>query len=162
MLKECFNKDRKFYKSSKYLDNETVLRWRVARDQFFIEIVNAMVFGIYSDRMIRIIKRSLHGVTLCKKGYTKPFSHPLLPTPTDSHPLSLIFNPFPLMFSPLLLILNSPPPIYSLSRPFLVHIQILSPNPIHQLISHPIFSPCLLRTCLLRTCLLVLRAHVPI
>ena len=35
MSKECFNKDRKFYKSSKCLDNEAMLRWRVARDEFF-------------------------------------------------------------------------------------------------------------------------------
>ena len=34
MSKECFDKDRKFCKSSKYLDKEAMLRWRVARDGF--------------------------------------------------------------------------------------------------------------------------------
>ena len=31
---ECFYKDMKFCKSSKCLDNEALLRWRVARDEF--------------------------------------------------------------------------------------------------------------------------------
>ena len=48
MSKERFNKDRNFCKSSKCLDNEAMLRWSVARDEFlFIEIVKVMVFGIY-------------------------------------------------------------------------------------------------------------------
>ena len=34
MSKGCFNKDRKFCKSSKCLDNKAMLRWRVARDEF--------------------------------------------------------------------------------------------------------------------------------
>ena len=32
--KQCFNKDKKFYKSSKCLDNEAMLKQRVARDVF--------------------------------------------------------------------------------------------------------------------------------
>ena len=35
----------------------------------FIKIVNAMVFGIYRDKMIRIIKRSLYGDTLWNKWF---------------------------------------------------------------------------------------------
>ena len=33
------------------------------------EVVNVMVVGISRDEMIRIIKRSLYGVTLCKKRF---------------------------------------------------------------------------------------------
>ena len=36
----------------------------------FIEIVNLIVFGIYRHRMIRIIERSLYGVTLYKNDLT--------------------------------------------------------------------------------------------
>ena len=32
--KEYFNKDRKFCKSSKCFDSDTILRWRVAREEF--------------------------------------------------------------------------------------------------------------------------------
>ena len=35
----------------------------------FIEIVHVMVFGIYRYRMIRVIKKTLYGVTLHKKRF---------------------------------------------------------------------------------------------
>ena len=54
-----------------------------------------------------------------------------------SHSFSVHSYPLPLMFSPLLLNLSSLPPMYSLSYPFPVHIQILSPNTTH----HPPFQP---------------------
>ena len=47
---------------------ESCRRWIFVYIEF-IEIVNAVVFGIYRDNMIRIIKRSLYGVTLCKKWF---------------------------------------------------------------------------------------------
>ena len=75
------------------------------------------------------------------------YSHPLLSTPTHSHTSpSTPTHPhlLPLMLSLLILILNIHPPIYSLSHPFPVHIQILSPNPTHCLAFQPIFSPCVL------------------
>ena len=66
-------------------------------------------------------------------------SHTFPSTPTHSYLLPLIFNPFILIFSlfhvlllmfrPLVLILNPPPPMCSFSDTFPVHIQILS-NPI--------------------------------
>ena len=87
----------------------------------------------------------------------------LIPTPIHSHPLTLIFNPLPLMFSPFLLILNPPPPMCSLSHPFPVHIQIVSPNPIYHLPFQPKFSPCVLHAYLfyvpVRLCAFVF--HVP-
>ena len=60
------------------------------------------------------------------------FQHP--PTPTHVQP-----------FSPLLIISNPPSTTCSLSCPFPVHIQILSPDPTYQLPFKPIFSPCVLR-----------------
>ena len=56
MSKECFNKDRKFCKSSKCLDNKAMLRWKLARNECLfilslLEFVNAMVFGIYRERV---------------------------------------------------------------------------------------------------------------
>ena len=107
-------------------------------------------------------------------------SHPLPFTPTRFHlfaahcnlfPLSLAHShsfsahcyPLPHMFSPLLLSLSSLPPMYSLSHPFPVHIQILSPNPIHKLPIQAISSPCVLRAYVLyvrvRFCAFVF--HVP-
>ena len=87
-------------------------------------------------------------------------SHLLPSTPTHSYPIALTpthFHSFlthshsfsatstqPLMFSLLLLILNPPQLMCSLSHPFPVHIQILSPNPTHHLQFQPIFSPCVL------------------
>ena len=84
-------------------------------------------------------------------------SHPLPSTLTHSHsfgahcnllPLVLAHShsfsahsyPLPLMFIPLL---NLIPllPMYSLSHPFPVHIQILSPNLTHHLPFLPILSP---------------------
>ena len=93
--------------------------------------------------------------------YTKLCSHPLPCTPTHSHQLpftpthfysflthsysfSALSDPLPLMFSSLLLILNTPMTMSSLSRPFPVHMQILTPNPTHHLPFQPIFSPCIL------------------
>ena len=77
-----------------------------------------------------------------------PF-HLLSPTPTHleptaiychSHSFSAHSYPLPLMFIPLL---NLIPllPMYSLSHPFPVHIQILSPNLTHHLPFLPILSP---------------------
>ena len=68
--KECFSKDREFCKSSKCFNSETILRWRVEKEEFYIElieIVNVLVFKINRHCVIRIVKRSLYGVTLCKK-----------------------------------------------------------------------------------------------
>ena len=80
------------------------------------------------------------------------FSHPFLSTPThfysiliQSHSFSAHSYPLLLLFSSLLLILSPALPMCNLSRPFLVHIQILSPNPTHHLPFQPIFSPCVLR-----------------
>ena len=68
--KECFNRDRKFCKSSKCFDSEAILRWRVAKEGFLfelIEIVNVKVFRTNRHWVIRIFKRSLYGDTLSKK-----------------------------------------------------------------------------------------------
>ena len=78
---------------------------------------------------------------------TRTHLHSLPPTATHSYPLppsSTYPHLLLLMLSLLILILNIPPPIYSLSHPFPVHIQILSPNPTHCLAFQPIFSPCVL------------------
>ena len=84
-------------------------------------------------------------------GYTKPCSHSFLLTPTHFHSFLTHFrsfpahsHPLPLMFSSLLLILNRPLPMCSLSHLFSVHIQILSPNPNHHLQLEPMFSPSVL------------------
>ena len=84
---------------------------------------------------------------------TPIYSHPLPHIPIHSHslpPTSTNFLPTdthlqPLTFRPLLLVLNPPPSMCSLSHPFPVHIQILSPNPAHNSPFQPIFSPCVLR-----------------
>ena len=45
ILEEYFNKDRKFCKSSKCLDNETILGWRVARDEltFILSLLKSLM-----------------------------------------------------------------------------------------------------------------------
>lgn len=72
MSKEYFNKDRKFCKLSKCFESDTILNWRVAKEEIFvyielIEIVHVIVFGINRHWVIRIVKRSLYGVILSKK-----------------------------------------------------------------------------------------------
>ena len=47
---------------------ESCKRWSFVYIEF-IEVINVMLCGIYRDRMIRIIKRSLYRVKLCKKWY---------------------------------------------------------------------------------------------
>ena len=113
-------------------------------------------------------------------GYTKPCSHSEPSTPTHSYsfaaywhlfPLVLAYShsfsphsyPLPLMFNPLLLNLSPFLPMYSLSHPFPVHTQILSPNPTHYLPFQPIFSLCVSRANVLYVplCLSAFVFHVP-
>ena len=93
--------------------------------------------------------------------------HPLPSTPTHYHLLpltlthlqptpthfSVFSHPLPLMFNPLLLISNTPPPVRSLFYQSPVHI--LPHNPTHHLPFQPIFSP-------LFYVLTYLRAYVPL
>ena len=109
---------------------------------------------------------------------TFTYSHPLPSTPTPSptyshsfavhsHLFPLFFNPplsfsahchpFPFIFSPLLLILSPFPHMYSLSHPFPVHIQILSPNSTYHLPFQPMFIPVFY----VPTCLCPFVFHVP-
>ena len=95
-----------------------------------------------------------------KMGFIKSCSHPppctlthYYPVPstpthyfksflTYSHSFSVFFHPLPLMFSSLLLILNSN---HGQTLPaFPAHIRMLAPNSTHQLSFQLIYSPCIL------------------
>ena len=68
--KVYFNKGRKRSKSSKCFNSDTILKWRVAKEEFYIElieIVNVIVFRINRHWVIRIVKRSVYGVRISKK-----------------------------------------------------------------------------------------------
>ena len=65
---------------------------------------------------------------------------------SHSHLFSAHSYSLPLVFTPLLLNLSPFLPVYSLSYPFPVHIQKISPNPTHHLPFQPTFNSCVLRS----------------
>ena len=68
--KECFNKDRKFCKSSKCFDSDTILRWRAAREEFLLilsllkSLMSYYLESIYTGRseLLEGVSMELHSV----------------------------------------------------------------------------------------------------
>ena len=62
--KECFNKNRKFFKLSKCLDNEAMLRRKVARDEFlFILSLLKSLMSCYLESIVTGWSESLKVVS---------------------------------------------------------------------------------------------------
>ena len=65
MSKECFKKYRKFGKSSKCLDNEAMLRWRVGGDEFLFILSLLKLLMSWSLEYIETVRSdSLKGVSV--------------------------------------------------------------------------------------------------
>ena len=50
MSEECFNKDRKFSKSSKCLDSEEMLKWGIVRDECLVKSLMSWCFKYIGTR----------------------------------------------------------------------------------------------------------------